>query len=72
MATFEQLVNSSTLDVVVPNVTVEFPTKDTDHDAWLQRLVSQETERQRAFFGTCREFIPFRSLLIYIRPVFVR
>jgi hypothetical protein len=66
MATFEQLVNSSTLDVVVPNVTVEFPTKDTDHGAWLQKLVSQETERQRAFFGTSQESIPFCSLLTYI------
>ena len=52
MATFEQIVNSSTLDVIVPNTTVEFPTKNTDHSAWLQKLTSEESERQRAFFGT--------------------
>jgi hypothetical protein len=52
MATFEQIINSSTLDIVIPNVTVKFPAKDTDHGVWLQKLTSQEAERQRAFFGT--------------------
>ena len=44
-----------TLDVVVPNVTVDFPTNDSDHGAWLQKLTTQEAECQRAFFGTSRE-----------------
>ncbi|KAH9171162.1 hypothetical protein EDB89DRAFT_1907177 [Lactarius sanguifluus] len=65
MATFEQIVNSSTLDVVVPNATVEFPTKDTDHGAWLQKLNSQETERQRAFFD---EFLDFLLVLRLEQP----
>ncbi|KAI9448837.1 TRAPP trafficking subunit Trs65-domain-containing protein [Lactarius psammicola] len=65
MATFEQIVNSSTLDVVVPNVTVQFPTKDTDHGAWLQKLISQETERQRAFFD---EFLDFLLVLRLKQP----
>ena len=57
MATFEQIINSSTLDIVVPNVFVEFPVKDTDHGAWLQKLTSQEVERQRAFFGTFASYL---------------
>ncbi|KAH8993508.1 TRAPP trafficking subunit Trs65-domain-containing protein [Lactarius akahatsu] len=65
MATFEQIVNSSTLDVVVPNATVKFPTKDTDHGAWLQKLISQETERQRAFFD---EFLDFLLVLRLEQP----
>lgn len=65
MVTFEQIVNSSTLDIVVPNVTVEFPTKDTDHGAWLQKLNSQETERQRAFFD---EFLDFLLVLRLEQP----
>ncbi|KAI9437616.1 TRAPP trafficking subunit Trs65-domain-containing protein [Lactarius indigo] len=65
MATFEQIVNSSTLDVVVPNATVEFPTKNTDHGAWLQKLISQETERQRAFFD---EFLDFLLVLRLEQP----
>jgi hypothetical protein len=65
MATFEQIVNSSTLDVIVPNATVEFPTKDTDHGAWLEKLTSEEAERQRAFFGTSRESDICFSLLIH-------
>ena len=64
MATFEQIINSSTLDVVVPNVTVDFPTNDSNHGAWLQKLTSHKAERQRAFFGTSREFDIFCSLLI--------
>ncbi|KAF8268203.1 TRAPP trafficking subunit Trs65-domain-containing protein [Lactarius quietus] len=65
MATFEQIINSSTLDVVVPNVTVEFPTKDTYHGAWLQKLSSHEAERQRAFFD---EFLDFLLVLRLEQP----
>ncbi|KAH8996441.1 TRAPP trafficking subunit Trs65-domain-containing protein [Lactarius hatsudake] len=65
MATLEQIVNLSTLDVVVPNATVEFPTKDIDHGAWLQKLNSQETERQRAFFD---EFLDFLLVLRLEQP----
>ncbi|KAI9465379.1 TRAPP trafficking subunit Trs65-domain-containing protein [Lactarius psammicola] len=60
MATFEQIVNSSTLDVVVPNVTVRFPTKDIDHGAWLQKLISQ---KNRAPASILRYFSTVYSLL---------
>jgi hypothetical protein len=52
MAPFEEIVNSSTLDVIVPNVILDFPTKDTNHSAWLSRLRSDEIARERAFFGS--------------------
>lgn len=65
MATFEQIINSSSLDVIVPNATVEFPTKNTDQGAWLQKLTSEESERQRAFFGTSRKSDLSCSLLIH-------
>jgi hypothetical protein len=70
MATFEQIINSSTLDIVIPNVTIEFPAKDTDHGAWLQKLTSEEAERQRAFFGIfC--LVSF-VVYLYARRVLVR
>ena len=64
MAPFEGIVNSSTLNVIVPNEILEFPTKDTDHSAWLRRLRSDEIARERAFFGISRDFF-LRSLHLY-------
>ncbi len=60
MASFEEIVSSATLNVIVPNVVLEFPTKDIDHSAWLRRLRSEEIVRERAFFGISR--FPFLSL----------
>jgi hypothetical protein len=65
MTSFEEIVSSATLNVIVPNVVLEFPTKDIDHSAWLRRLRSEEIERERAFFGISR--FPFLSLSSLIR-----
>lgn len=69
MASFEQIVNSSTLNVVVPNVILDFPTKDIEHCAWLSklRLGSEGTERERAFFGISRVFfLSLPSLICWL------
>jgi hypothetical protein len=64
MAPFERFVNSSTLNVVVPNVVLDFPTQDIDHSAWLSKLRSDKVERERAFFGiSCG--VSFILLLIH-------
>jgi hypothetical protein len=47
---FEQLVNSSVLDVVVPDTSLEFPSSPVA-DEWLERLKSTSLERNQAFFG---------------------
>jgi hypothetical protein len=52
MVTFEQIVNSSILDIIVPNVSFRFPTQDIDHGPWLEKLRSEQVERKRAFFGS--------------------
>lgn len=52
MVTFEQIVNTSKLDVIVPNVSLGFPVQDTDHGPWLEKLRSEGIERKRAFFGS--------------------
>jgi hypothetical protein len=51
MASFERFVNSSTLNVVVPNEVLEFPPQDIDYSVWVRKLVSDKVERKRAFFG---------------------
>jgi hypothetical protein len=65
MASFERFVNSSTLNVVVPNVVLDFPTQDIDHSAWLSKLRSDEVERERAFFGISCTVSFFLFLLIH-------
>jgi hypothetical protein len=52
MITFEEIINSSTLDVIVPSVVLKFPTRDIDHSPWLEKLRSEGFERERAFFGS--------------------
>lgn len=54
MPSFEQFANSSTLTVIVPNEVLEFPTQDGDHSAWLNKLRSDQVERERAFYGISR------------------
>ncbi|KAI9457523.1 TRAPP trafficking subunit Trs65-domain-containing protein [Russula earlei] len=56
MPTFEQIINSSTLNVIVPNASLEFPTTDIDGQAWLEKLRSKDIERERAFFDECLDF----------------
>ena len=51
MVTFERIVDSSILDIVVPNVSFRFPTQDVDHSSWLEKLRSEQVERKWAFFG---------------------
>ncbi|KAF9461747.1 TRAPP trafficking subunit Trs65-domain-containing protein [Collybia nuda] len=46
---FEHLFTSSSLNVVVPDTSVEYP-PTTDTDDWLKRLQSTHTERNQAFF----------------------
>ena len=47
---FEQLFGTSTLNVVVPDTSVEYPPQSTSDD-WLTRLQSSSVERKQAFFG---------------------
>ncbi|KAH9953511.1 TRAPP trafficking subunit Trs65-domain-containing protein [Lactifluus volemus] len=65
MVTFEQIVNSSILDIIVPNVSFRFPTQDIDHSPWLEKLRSEQVERKRAFFD---EFLDFFFLLHLEEP----
>jgi len=51
MATFEHIVNSAGLEVIVPNTTLGFPTGDIAAEDWLARLKSKNVERKLAFFG---------------------
>lgn len=62
MASFESFVNSSTLNVVVPNVVVEFPPQDIDYSTWVRKLRSDKVERKRAFFGTSYGVLFFHSV----------
>jgi hypothetical protein len=55
----EELFNSSVLDVVVPDTSVEYP-PSADADDWLMRLKSPTAERKQAFFGVT----PFVSLCL--------
>ncbi|KAI0041473.1 hypothetical protein FA95DRAFT_1576348, partial [Auriscalpium vulgare] len=52
MTTFEQIVGTSTLDVVVPNTSLGFPTADVDQQQWLRRLSAGDVERKLAFFAS--------------------
>jgi len=62
MASFERFVNSSTLNVIVPNVVLEFPPQDTEYSTWVRKLRSDKVERERAFFGTSYRMIFFHSV----------
>ncbi|TFY61753.1 hypothetical protein EVG20_g6945, partial [Dentipellis fragilis] len=65
MATFEQIVSSSTLDVLVPTTGLGFPSEDIATDKWLAQLQSGETvERKLAFFDEHLEFL----LLLRLEP----
>jgi len=62
MASFERFVNSSTLNVIVPNVVLQFPPQDVDYSSWLRKLRSDNVERERAFFGTSYGVLFFHSV----------
>ncbi|KAI0065986.1 hypothetical protein BV25DRAFT_1989048 [Artomyces pyxidatus] len=57
MATFEQIVNSSTLDVVVPNTSLGFPSQEVEPTQWLQKLNADDVERRLAFFDEYLDFL---------------
>ena len=65
MAPFERFVNSSTLDVVVPNVVLDFPPQDS---TWVRKLRSDKVERERAFFGTYYKVLFFHSVTYTLAP----
>lgn len=58
MASFEQIVDSLSLNIIVPKVVLEFPPQDIDDSAWLRKLRSEEIERERAFFGILLSLSP--------------
>ena len=66
MASFERFVNSSTLDITVPNEVLEFPPQDIDYSTWVRKLRSDKVERERAFFGIslCGVILSFSYLYI--------
>jgi hypothetical protein len=51
MSSFEQQFNSSLLEVVVPDASVEFPTAGSNGDVWYSQLKREAGERSTAFFG---------------------
>ena len=55
MSAFEYLFNSSSLDVVVPDTSLAFPTQSTA-DKWLETVNSKTLERDQAFFGALQPF----------------
>lgn len=54
MSSPEQLISSSVLNVVVPDISIQLPRQneidDASVDAWLSTLKTSE-ERRQAFFG---------------------
>ena len=53
MSVFEELFESTVLEVVVPDTSVDFPTQN-EADEWLRRVQSEAVERKQAFFGKFR------------------
>jgi hypothetical protein len=51
IASYEQQFNSTLLEVVVPDASVEFPTAGSNGDAWYSQLKREAGERNTAFFG---------------------
>lgn len=49
MSTLETLFGTATLDLVVPDTSIEYPPNSTTDD-WLSRIKSGKTERKQAFF----------------------
>jgi len=69
MASFEGFVNSSTLNVIVPNVVLEFPPQDVDYSTWVRKLRSDKVERKRAFFGTSYGVLFFHPVTYTLAPI---
>src|SRR5882762_10757369 len=51
MATFEDIVNSAGLEIIVPDTALGFPTGKVGAEDWLTRVRSGNVERKLAFFG---------------------
>lgn len=51
MATFEEIFGSSSIEVVVPPASLEFPASGEDVDEWHRLLSKEHPERDTAFFG---------------------
>lgn len=65
MSVFEELFESATLEVVVPDTSIEFPTQ-ADADNWLTRVQSGEVERKQAFFGESHDYLLHHEPIAYI------
>lgn len=65
MASFDRFVNSSKLNVFVPNVVLQFPPQDINYSTWIRKLRSDKVERKRAFFD---EFLDFFLVLCLEHP----
>jgi hypothetical protein len=48
----EITIDSSVLDIAVPDTSLEYPLSSDDADDWLTRLSAVEANRKQAFFGT--------------------
>jgi hypothetical protein len=51
MATYEQLFNSSVIEVVVPDASIDFPSPGANGDSWYAQLKGDLGERSTAFIG---------------------
>jgi hypothetical protein len=51
MSLLEAIFNSSVLDLVVPDASVDFPSSSSED--WLDITKSQDVNRAQAFFGEC-------------------
>ncbi|KAF7980356.1 hypothetical protein HWV62_38801 [Athelia sp. TMB] len=66
MSVFEELFESTVLEVVVPDTSVDFPAQN-EADDWLRRVQSEVVERKQAFFDHADEQLQ-SMLLIRISP----
>ncbi len=76
MASFEELFNTSVLDVIVPIASVGFPSPDPTDVAskWLDGLDGETIDRKTAFFGKVHysynlPVIASRLIMLYFTPV---
>lgn len=63
MSTFQEMFSASSLDVVAPDTSIEFPGEGIDADLWLARLRAPTTERKLAFFGNVQMVFLFISVV---------
>lgn len=51
MSTFQEIFSTSSLEIVTPDTSIEFPGEKIDADVWLAQLRTPSAERNIAFFG---------------------